>query len=213
MLASLTDSLLSLLFPDRCAGCQRMGSLFCAGCQAALRPYPPDRTPPQLDAAAVAFVFGGPLRAAIHELKYKKVRRMARPLGELLAGHLRHAPLPADGLLAVPLHAVRRAERGFNQSEELARRLSESLGLPLLTGLVRVRNTASQATQSDVRARHDNVRDAFVWQGQVPPPARMLLVDDVLTTGATLGACAQALRAAGAREVRAIALARSRPDE
>jgi predicted amidophosphoribosyltransferase len=110
--------------------------------------------------------------------------------------------------MAVPLHAGRLAERGFNQSEELAARLARRTGLPLVPGLLRCRDTGHQASLGR-RARQGNVEGAFVWAVPAPPPARVLLVDDVLTTGATLAACADALRAAGTREVRAIAIARS----
>lgn len=210
---SLSDALLALLFPDRCASCGCFGALFCPTCQSALRPYPAAHPPPHIDDASVSFIYGGPLREALHSFKYSRVRRMADPLGDLLAAHLRARPLPADALLPVPLHPRRLAERGFNQSEELARCLSRTLGLPLLTtGLTRTRDTEHQA-RLDACTRQTNMRDAFVWQHSAPPPARVLLVDDVLTTGATVGACAQALRAAGTREVRAIALARSKPGE
>lgn len=216
----LTDKLLGLLFPDRCASCGQVGSLFCEACRAQLRPYPagsPAATGTHdlaalLDAASVAFVFEGPLRAAVHCFKYKRVRRMAGPLGDLLAAHLQTHPLPADALIPVPLHRNRQRERGFNQSEVLAQRLAPTSGLPLLTnGLIRCRDTQRQA-RLDLHGRQENLRDAFVWQGSVPPPERILLLDDVLTTGATISACTRALRAAGAREVRVLALARSRPD-
>ncbi len=210
-LRSLADQLLALLFPDRCAVCRRPGALFCTVCQASLRPYPAATPLPLLDDAAVAFIFEGALQQAIHTFKYDRVRRMAAPLGDLIVARLREHPLPADAIIAVPLHPKRLAERGFNQSEELGRRLAHAWGIPLLKdGLVRCRDTEHQA-RLDSRARQENVRDAFTWHHTAAPPTRILLVDDVLTTGATLGACAQALLAAGTREVRAVALARSRP--
>jgi ComF family protein len=214
---SFTDGVLSLLFPDRCAGCGHTGSLLCADCCARLQPYPgngalrmPNRPeqPPLLDDALAVFVFGGALREAIHRLKYEQVHRMAAPLAELLVPHM----LPADVLMPVPLHPRRLAERGFNQSELLAHHLATFSGVPVQAeGLARCRDTAHQVGL-DARARQANVQGAFVWQHPTPPPARVLLVDDVLTTGATLGACALALRQAGTREVRALALARSQPE-
>jgi ComF family protein len=141
-------------------------------------------------------------------MKYRRMRRVAAPLGDLLADHLRSAPQPADALMAVPLHAGRLTERGFNQSEELAARIARRTGLPLVPGLARCRDTGHQASLGR-RARKGNVEGAFIWASRTPPPARVLIVDDVLTTGATLAACADALRAAGTREVRAVALARS----
>jgi len=101
------------------------------------------------------------------------------------------------------------AERGFNQAELLAREVARATGLPLIVGpLVRIRATRQQALL-DITGRIENVTGAFVWRGP-PPPARVALVDDVLTTGATVNACAQAVRAGGARDVYALALARSR---
>lgn len=213
MLTHLVDKLLNLIFPDRCAGCKSIGALLCLDCRAALQPYPTDNVPDALDAVEVAHIFGGVLRPAIHELKYRKRRRMAAPLGELLVAHLRAHPLPADVLLPVPLHEKRLSERGFNQSELLAQHVARASGLPVLThDLVRVRATGQQA-HLDARARRENMRDAFAWTGSTPPPARVLILDDVLTTGSTITACAHALRAAGAVEVRALALARSRPGQ
>jgi ComF family protein len=209
-LQSLVDKVLGLLFPDSCAGCGSAGELLCGACRARLRPYPhDDPTPPLLDGVRVAFIFEEPLQSAIHVLKYDRVRRMAVPLGDMLAEHLRRHPLPADALVAVPLHAHRLQERGFNQSELLAQQVQVRTGLPLLgSELTRCRDTAQQAKLSQAE-RQENMRDAFVWRGRTPPPPRVLLLDDVLTTGATLGACAEALRAAGTREVRGLALGRS----
>ncbi|MCG8351913.1 MAG: ComF family protein [Chloroflexales bacterium] len=211
-LRSFADNLLSLLFPERCVSCHRFGQLFCQDCQARLRPYPAERRAfTALDDVGVVFIFEDVLRDAIYSFKYRRVRRMAKPLGQFMAVYLQAYPLPADALIPVPLHPQRRAERGFNQSEELARWLHEASNLPLnTTSLARIRNTEHQA-RLDTQARQENVKGSFVWQPSSPPPDRVLLVDDVLTTGATLEACAGALRLAGAREVRAIALARSLP--
>jgi ComF family protein len=129
-----------------------------------------------------------------------------------MAAHLAAWPLAIDSVLPVPLHCDRLAERGFNQAEALAREVANTLRLPLIAdGLARVRMTEQQA-RLDARARAENMRGAFRWQGAAPP-RRILLVDDVLTTGATMGACAEALRAAGAEMVYGLALARSRNDQ
>jgi ComF family protein len=210
---SLLDSFLALLFPDRCAGCTRMGTLFCPTCQAALAAYPGTlrRMPAGLSDMRIAYVFQSPLREAVHQLKYRRVRRIARPLGALMAEHLIAHPAAIDAVLAIPLHSTRLAERGFIQAEALAREIADLLDLPLIdTGLRRVRATEQQA-HLDARARAENMRGAFAWEG-APPPRRLLLVDDVLTTGATMGACAIVLRDAGAEAVHGMALARSRPD-
>jgi ComF family protein len=210
---SLLDTFLALLFPDRCAGCTRMGTLFCPNCCAALARYPGRlrRMPAGLSDMRIAYIFQSPLREAVHQLKYRRVRRIAGPLGALMAEHMIAHPIAVDAVLAIPLHNTRLAERGFNQAEELARKIANLLDLPLIdTGLTRVRATEQQA-RLDARARAENMRDAFAWHG-VAPPRRLLLVDDVLTTGATMGACAIVLRDAGAEAVHGLALARSRPD-
>jgi ComF family protein len=211
---TLVETLLAFLFPDRCVGCRRGGSLLCDACRAALRPYPGGlrNQPASLSEVRIVYLFDGPLRAAVHQLKYRRQRRVARPLGELLTADLAVHPIPFDAVAAVPLHAERLAERGFNQAEAIAAEVARASGRVLLhEGLVRSRATRQQA-RLDARARAVNVAGAFGWVAHHPPPARVLLVDDVLTTGATMGACADALRAAGAERVCALALARSRPD-
>jgi ComF family protein len=159
----------------------------------------------------IAYIFQSPLREAVHQLKYRRVRRIAEPLGKLMAEHLIAHPVAIDAVVAIPLHGTRLAERGFNQAHVLASEVANLLDLPLIdVGLKRVRATEQQA-HLDARARAENMRDAFAWEGAAPP-RRLLLVDDVLTTGATMGACAIALRSAGAEAVHGMALARSRPD-
>ena len=190
-----------------------MGTLFCLNCHAALVPYPGTlrRMPAGLADMRIAYIFQSPLREAVHQLKYRRVRRVAGPLGALMAEHVIAQPVAVDAVLAIPLHSKRLAERGFNQAEALAREIATLLDLPLIdTGLARVRATEQQA-HLDARARAENMRDAFAWRGTAPP-RRLLLVDDVLTTGATMGACALVLRDAGAETVHGLALARSRPD-
>lgn len=210
----LLDALLKLLFPDRCAGCRKLGGLLCGACRAALVPYPGGdrRAPPaSLSDVQIAFLFKSPLREAIHQLKYRRVQRMAQPLGELLAAHVCGPAATADAVLAIPLHAARLRERGFNQAEALASEVARALRRPLVGDqLIRTRATEQQA-HLDARARAANMRDAFAWHG-APPPRRLILVDDVYTTGATMGACAEALRAAGAEAVYGLALARSQLD-
>ncbi len=209
---SFIESLLSTLFPERCVGCARLGALFCETCRAALRPYHLQRQlqQPELNGIDIGFVFEGPLREAIHQFKYQRRRRMAKPLGALLAAHVSPSFAANATIVPVPLHATRQRERGFNQAEVLAREVARALMLPLLReGLVRQRATEQQA-HLDARRRHENVSGAFVWQSTAAPPERVLLLDDVITTGATISACAAALRRAGTREVYALALARSR---
>jgi ComF family protein len=176
----------------------------CAACR---------RRPPAFDRGAVACDYADVLRAIVHAFKYDGRRSLALPLGRLLhaAGH---AVLDgADAVVPVPLHPWKRMRRGFNQAADLAR----TLGVPVRPVLRRSRATRTQAGLTP-RERRRNVAGAFALAGW-PWRARrawvenqtLVLVDDVMTTGATFDACARVLKAAGAREVRTLTLARALP--
>jgi ComF family protein len=148
--------------------------------------------------------YDGALRRIVHALKYGRRRSIARPLARLMREQAAELFEEVDVAVAVPLHRARRRARGFNQAEELARHL----GLPARSVLRRTRATPSQ-TDLPAAQRHANVRGAFAMRRHVDVrDLVVLLVDDVSTTGATLEACGRTLRAAGAREVRALTAAR-----
>lgn len=224
-------ALLDLIFPPRCAGCGAGGSLWCCTCQASVHmigdpvcshcgrpligPRPDDlcapcrQSPLQIDGIRSAVAFEGPLRQAIHRLKYGGSASLAGPLGTFLSARWQASPLPADTIVPVPLHVSRVRERGYNQSTLLAEQLSRATGLPLGEGaLKRVRATAPQITLSAAE-RKLNVRDAFQASADAARGRQVLLVDDVCTTGATLESCSIALRRAGAASVWAFTLARA----
>ena len=169
---------------------------------------------PPFTAARAAFVYDGPLREMIHRFKYRHQVRLRRPLGQLMAEAL--APTIAtwqpDLLVPVPLHPRRLQERGFNQAILLGTFLSRAWQTPLArTALTRIRWTVPQI-ELDHHERAANVRGAFA----VPHPdavagRRILLLDDVLTTGSTVAECAHMLRKAGAAEVFVAAVARALP--
>jgi ComF family protein len=152
------------------------------------------------------YQYDAPLRDAIFLFKYRRRRAMAGPLGGLLIEALPPYAQECDAVVPVPLHPTRLRERGFNQSVLLADAVALSLGLPLEQRLVRVRETQHQVG-SDSHQREANVRDAFGWRAPDAAPRVVLLIDDVLTTGATMRACARALRAAGTQAVHGLALA------
>jgi predicted amidophosphoribosyltransferase len=186
-----------------------------------------------LDRCRSAGLYEGALREIIHAFKYGARRSLAKPLARLMRSQAMFEGV--DVVVPVPLHRTRKRARGFNQSKDLARALQ--LDAPALSALRRVRPTRPQ-TDLPAAQRHRNVRDAFALAGSAttaphpdPLPARgarelivrsvsrwrerrsiegtcVLLVDDVCTTGATLEACARVLKAAGAREVRAVTVAR-----
>jgi ComF family protein len=162
-----------------------------------------------LDWARAVYPFTGPIREAIHRFKYGRERARAAHLGQPVVALLDQCPASdAYRLLPVPLSAARRRERGYNQAEELARVLAAATGWPLDTALVRTRATRPQVGL-DRAARHQNVRGAFTWQGTTLAGAHLVLVDDVLTTGATADECAAVLKAAGADWVGLVTVARA----
>ncbi len=163
-----------------------------------------------LRAFDAAYSFGsyeGVLRELIHLFKYARIRPLAGPLGEFLAGAIPRDQT-FDAVVPVPLHWRRRWQRGFNQSALLARAIAKRYGIPLRAALGRTRATPTQAGLTNAR-RRSNVSGAFrvVGKAQVAN-RRILLVDDVMTTGATANACAAALKRAGARYVALLTLAR-----
>ena len=216
---------LDFLFPPRCAGCRRRGEWLCADCRASLvAPEPPlchrcrasvtrpgpcvicRHHPPAFDSLLAAYQYTGALRPAIHRFKYGGERALGNCLARLLVEAIT-LPTSVDLVLPVPLHPDRLRQRGYNQSNILARALAERLDRPLAANLLRVRSTRPQVGL-DAAGRRDNVRGAFAWHGPPITSRHALLVDDVCTTGSTLSACAAAVRAAGARRVTAVVLAR-----
>jgi ComF family protein len=155
-------------------------------------------------------VFREGARDLVHALKYSYHSTLASPMGELMARYLQEAPLTADVLVPVPLHPHRQRTRGYNQSLLLAREVSRRLGLPMAAGaLLRRRDTPPQARAAEADARRRNVAGAFACRPGAVAGRRVLLVDDVTTTGATLDACARALLAqGGASSVWALTFAR-----
>ena len=166
-------------------------------------------------ARVIAFaVFGGAIAITLRRLKFAARPDLARPLGHLARRAVRDADLRADLVIPVPLHARRLAERGYNQAALIARCVAEELCLPLATRvLARVRSTPQQALL-DRADRVRNVHRAFsVRRAAAIQGKRVLLVDDVATTGATLTACAVALREAGAESVTAVVVAQASLEE
>jgi competence protein ComFC len=200
----LTAAAVDLLYPPRCLACDALAEPFCCRCRAAIRPVGEDGPLPLgIDSAAAAGYHEGPLRHAVLRLKFDRKVVLARPLGELIAAAVetRRAEWQPDVLVPVPIHWTRRLERGFNQSELLALEVSRRCNLPRLAALKRIRPTPRQTGLSgDVR--RENLRGAFAAVPDVPVAGlRVVLLDDVRTTGATLEECAAALRTAGAAAV------------
>jgi ComF family protein len=211
-------ALIDLLLPPACAGCGRAGALLCDRCRGAFRPPsdPADRFV-AADAGAVigdalslalsAFAYEGPLRRALAALKYSGASRLASPLADASVRRLEDL-LAITGratLVTVPVHVERRRSRGYDQAELIAARLAARAGLPMRSVLERVRPTTKQHGLNRVE-RLANLRDAFAVRTRAPPTA--ILVDDIVTTTATLEACATVLRTAGTETVYGFSVAR-----
>lgn len=207
------------LFPQFCCSCGAHGFLLCLKCSSLL---PSSVTAycvhcdeavcvctveKIIDGAHYLSFYSDPImRRAIHALKYRRERAMGPLLGIILARAYLSQRFLVDAIIPIPLHFRRRAFRGFNQAEEIGKMVGESLGIPLLTDtLKKRRSTAPQALQIFTQ-RRDNVAGSFVVKGGVPQ--RVLLLDDVVTSGSTVIEAAQTLKKAGVQKVYVVSLAR-----
>lgn len=212
--------LLDLLLPPACAACDARGAVVCDRCLAAIRPLadPRDRfvladpscyVGEQVILGMAAFAYEGPVRRALHRLKYAGARDVAAVLADRAqpVGAALFAITGPATLLPVPATPERERRRGYNQAELVARAVGAAARMPAACLLARSRDTAAQH-RLDRAARRSNLRGAIGLRPGASVPERVILVDDILTTGATLEACAEALLAAGAREAYAFAIAR-----
>lgn len=215
-----------LVLPPSCAACGRGGAFLCEPCEASLsrlqRPYctrcahpGADRlceacasSPPAFDGIRAVCLFEGAARRLVHSLKYANFRAVAPDMARLLADLLGPRPVPGEVIVPVPLHPRRERTRGYNQSELLARTVGKRMGLPVRPGIVRrVRNTPPQVSIENYEERRSNIEGSFACPAGLSGES-ILLMDDVVTTGSTMSACAAALKAAGARSVWGLAFAR-----
>lgn len=149
------------------------------------------------------------MRRAIHYLKYNNRKAVAAVLSKILADGFQRFNLSADVIVPVPLHPARLRNRGYNQSELLARELGHLLDIPVNSStLKRIRNTKSQM-ELGADERHRNVMNAFVCRDEKLSGQKVLLIDDVCTTGSTLDACADALKHGGVASVWGLTLAKA----
>lgn len=225
----LKKFLLNLLFPAVCLGCGQEGGHFCAACFKKLKFSGQEKSGhlvcPDLAAIFIAGDYDDPLlAAAIKKFKYDFLSALGEPLGRWLAmfwaGQINLQPLagilnrPEATPLVIPIPLSRRRARwrGFNQAEILAREISTRFGYEMSLDLKRVKHRQPQAELGG-RARQENVRDIFSWNGKNPngqgiEGRTIVLIDDVITTGATLNEAARVLKAAGAERVYGLVLAK-----
>lgn len=243
MLSKTANSIVRLLLAPACAACREalerpLDGAVCAACWTAVPRLTPPlcdlcgdslpssagpfrvcvrclESPPGFEVARSAGIYDGSLRAAIHAFKFERRRTLAAPLAALMAAAGADVLAGADAVVPVPLHPWRAVQRGFNQSDDLARHI----GLPVWRILRRSRHGPPQSRLSG-RDRRSNVERAFARRfalsiaAGAPSPDRLrrstvVLIDDVMTTGATLDACSRVLAEAGVGGVRALTAARA----
>lgn len=228
----LLKFILDLFFPPQCVGCKATTDYFCVDCEAKLTYITPPICNkcgyPNLDSASscyqcqihpleymdairsVAFFEKGPFRSAIHKFKYQNNQVLSKSFARLLAKFYTASDLNVDIILPVPLHKSRYKERGYNQSNLLAVELSKLLNKKTSNKIL-LRHTATKSQMTlNAQERKTNVKNAFTCCSDLLAGKAVLLIDDVCTTGATLDACAQALKKVNASMVYGLTLARAR---
>ena len=222
----LTQTLAEIVLPPVCAGCGAVGRQFCGQCQAAVvwvegpvchRCGRPERrlanlciscqlVPPPLEKIRAATHHYNPVRQVLHKMKYEGYFALAQPLGRLMVDAWPRWEHQLDLVIPIPLHQRRWRERGYNQSELLTGVLEHELGLPsLASALERSRHTRPQVGLTS-EERRANVLGAFTANPALVKGKRIMVVDDVYTSGSTLNAAAEALHQAGASSVTAYCL-------
>lgn len=208
----LYRGLLDILFPPFCIGCDhRLSSHEQAICKSCWSNIPPtnlgnwkDRVTVHTDLNCVfaGWFLNDVFQKIIHELKYQKKRIIAIELGYYLADLFRDRlyQMNLDFIVPVPLHSVRLRERGFNQSDLIGRVFSTHLGIAYNPKLLRRKKNTLSQTKLSIEERIENMDDAFLAK-DLSQHKRFLIIDDVLTTGATLSSCAKALRSRGAEYI------------
>ena len=202
---------LSLLAPPLCWACGRAArplEALCLACRAALRWLPSDPIALEGITAWAPLAYEGPARALVAGLKFRAARRLAEQLAAPIVARAPPSLLEEGVLVPVPIERARLRRRGFNQASLLASAIARRTGLPLEHALVCLPGRRPQ-TGRPRGERLAGMRGRFALRGGARPPPRPLLVDDVITTGATLAACAAVLRDAGSRRVGALAYART----
>lgn len=211
-MTALSARLLSVFAPPFCWGCSaetRAGSPLCGGCLAALRWLPAEQVVLAGVATWAPLAYEGPAAALARALKYRGAVALAEPMAARMAANAPDGVLRRDAaLVPVPLHPARRRRRGYNQAALLAAALAGRTQLRCEDCLRRTGSRSRQVGRSRAE-RIAGIAGRIEVDRGFAPPSRAVLVDDVATTGATLAACAGALRDAGASEVGAVTFART----
>ncbi len=210
----ITNTLLNFLFPPTCVWCHRPGSLLCLDCQQLIQFYPQNKAKllqknDCVDQLLVLAYYQPPVKNLITTLKYKRVIKVTKKIAELLFLHLSWPN--ADYVTFVPSSKMRISNRGFNQAQEIAREFSMLTKIPLKPLLIKNKHTRRQASLKDPGERLTNLKDSIKMLRPKPDLTNknIILIDDVVSTGTTLNACAQRLKQQGAGTITAMTVARS----
>jgi len=198
--------ILDVIYPNLCIGCGKEGEIICEKCLKGMRRFPFFTSGENIRAFFSPFIYDGLAREAVHLLKYEGLKVLSKPMGEEMGRLYAEKGYPVDVIVPVPLHKKRLKERGYNQAELLAREVGSFLGVPVGDFLTRERYSKPQVELSGDE-RRINVRGVFKACGDVCG-MRILLIDDVITTGSTMEECGRALLSRGALEVYGLTFAR-----
>lgn len=228
IMSELKNNLLNLFFPPKCVGCGVLGSLFCDDCKADILTVSGQTCPmcnkispkgkfcsrcrPKTALSGIAsacYFREGTIKEAIHSFKYENVHSLSIDLSRLLIDLLGREKISFDVICFVPITKKREGWRGYNQAEILAQAVADHFQTLLVPALKKVKETKTQVGLPK-KKREQNLKDAFKFKGKKDQiqGKRILLVDDVVTTGTTLNECGRALKSAGAREIWAITIAK-----
>lgn len=207
------ELLKELLFPRKCVFCggilSRNESGICRACRTELPAYEGERLLPEADGCCILWYYEGAVRESLHRFKFCSRPDYAEVYGPVLAMKLRQRFPDAQLLTWVPVSDARLKKRGYDQSELLAKSAARELGLSAERLLEKYRDNPAQSGLDSASARRDNVRDVYRVCGDAAGK-RIVLIDDILTTGATAGECVRLLRQAGAERLYLAAVASGR---
>jgi ComF family protein len=219
-------SIWNLIFPKKCINCKREGQYLCEDCLSLIEINPfnyclceklerknkcDNCKNKNLDRILSATSFKGIMREAIHKLKYSYLEELSVPLSLLILNYLQNINCQIDNsfiIVPVPMHPKKKRRRGFNQSEEIAKIISQSTSIPLSTTLIKIKETKPQMELNRIE-RMENIKDCFAIKNEKEIENKtVLLLDDVYTTGTTIEECAKVLKENGAKEVWGLTIAR-----
>ncbi|MEK7599227.1 MAG: ComF family protein [Patescibacteria group bacterium] len=193
--------LIEIILPKKCLSCGRFGKYICPKCFDKIF-EPEARSLPSLNIVISAGAYANPiLKRILRQFKFRRSQALKDDLADLMLKAAGSNLTAGSQILAIPMTAKRKRERGFNQAELLAKTLAQKTNLPLADGLVKIKKTKPQAEIKIRKERLENVKNAFGLKPGFKPAETVILIDDISTTGATLSEAARVLKKAGTKKV------------